>query len=63
MDEAVEIPLGGNQVWRPTDGGAPSNAPMTLADGLAFSKNTITAQLMQSVGPARVARLARALGV
>jgi len=35
MDEAVEIPLGGNQVWRPTDGGAPSNAPMTLADGLA----------------------------
>ena len=38
MDEAVEIPLGGNQVWRPTDGGAPSNAPMTLADGLAFPR-------------------------
>lgn len=63
MDEAVEIPLGGNQVWRPTDGGAPSNAPMTLADGLAFSKNTITAQVMQKVGPARVADLARAMGV
>jgi penicillin-binding protein 1A len=26
---------------------------MTLADGLAYSKNTITAQLMQQVGPAR----------
>jgi penicillin-binding protein 1A len=25
---------------------------MTLADGLAYSKNTITAQLMQQVGPA-----------
>jgi penicillin-binding protein 1A len=37
--------------------------PMTLADGLAFSKNTITAQLMQQVGPARVAELARAMGV
>jgi len=63
MDEAVEIPLSGNQVWRPTDGGAPSNAPMTLADGLAFSKNTITAQVMYKVGPQRVAELARAMGV
>lgn len=36
---------------------------MTLRDALAYSKNTITAEVMQSVGPARVARLARALGV
>jgi penicillin-binding protein 1A len=36
---------------------------MTLADGLAYSKNTITAQLMQQVGPARVAEVARAMGV
>ncbi|MDA8446714.1 penicillin-binding protein 1A [Paracidovorax valerianellae] len=63
MDEAVEIPLGGRQVWRPTDEGPPSNEPMTLADGLAFSKNTITAQVMQKVGPERVAQLARAMGV
>ena len=63
MDEAVEIQLGGKQVWRPTDGGGPSNAPMTLSDGLAFSKNTITAQVMQQVGPERVAQLARAMGV
>jgi Membrane carboxypeptidase (penicillin-binding protein) len=47
----------------PTDGRAPSEEPMTLADGLAYSKNTITAQLMQQVGPARVAEVARALGV
>jgi penicillin-binding protein 1A len=36
---------------------------MTLADALARSKNTITAQLMQQVGAARVARLARDMGV
>ncbi len=63
MDSAVEIPLGGGRVWRPTDGGPPSDEPMTLADGLALSKNTITAQVMQQVGPARVAEVARALGV
>ncbi|ART59007.1 penicillin-binding protein [Acidovorax carolinensis] len=63
MDSAVEIPLGGGRVWRPTDGRAPSDEPMTLADGLAYSKNTITAQVMQQVGPARVADVARALGV
>ncbi|WP_298213433.1 transglycosylase domain-containing protein [Acidovorax sp.] len=63
MDSAVEIPLGGGRVWRPTDGKPPSDEPMTLAEGLALSKNTITAQVMQQVGPARVAEVARALGV
>ena len=63
MDQAVEIPLGGGKVWRPSDGGAPSDQPMSLADGLAYSKNTITAQVMQQVGPARVAQLARDMGV
>ncbi len=64
MDQAVEIPLGGKQVWRPTDGRTPpSGEPMALRDGLAYSKNTITAQLMQQVGPQRVVQLARAMGV
>ena len=63
MDSAVAIPLGGGAVWRPSDGRAPSDRPMTLRDGLAYSKNTITAQVMQSVGPTRVAALARAMGV
>jgi len=63
VDQAVEIPLPGGEVWRPSDGGPPSNRPMRLGDALAYSKNTITAQLMQSVGPARVAKLARAMGV
>ncbi len=63
VDQAVEIKLPGGEVWRPSDGGEPSGEPMTLRDGLAYSKNTITAQLMQSVGPSRVANLARAMGV
>ena len=36
---------------------------MTLRQGLMYSKNTITAQVMQAVGPAHVARLAKAMGV
>lgn len=62
-DEAVEIRLAGGEVWRPTDGGPPSGRDLTLRDGLVYSKNTITAQLMQQVGPVRVANLARAMGV
>ena len=63
IDQAVEIALKGGEVWRPSDASPPSGRPITLSDGLAYSKNTITAQLMQSVGPARVAKLARAMGV
>lgn len=64
MDQPLAIPIPGGGVWSPTDGSTPpSGLPMTLYDGLAQSKNTITAQLMMQVGPARVALLARALGV
>nr|WP_236904126.1 transglycosylase domain-containing protein [Comamonas serinivorans] len=63
VDEAVTIPLSGGRVWQPRDAGGPTGQTMTLADGLAYSKNTITAQVMNRVGPERVASLARALGV
>jgi penicillin-binding protein 1A len=63
MDKEVEIPLTGGEVWRPADDGPPSGRAISLRDALAYSKNTITAQLMQSVGPARVAKLAQAMGV
>ncbi|MBA2674682.1 transglycosylase domain-containing protein [Ramlibacter sp.] len=63
MDAPVEIRIDRSQVWRPTDVEPPTNQPMSLRDGLAFSKNTVTAQLMQQVGPARVAQLAQAMGV
>jgi penicillin-binding protein 1A len=63
IDEPVTIRLPGGDVWEPTDVSPPSYAPMTLRDGLVFSKNTITAQVMQKVGPERVVRLAQAMGV
>ncbi|WP_415914462.1 penicillin-binding protein 1A [Paraburkholderia sp. J67] len=63
IDQAVEMPLEGGEIWRPNDDVPPSNKPMTLRDALAFSRNRITAQVMQSVGPDKVARLARAMGV
>jgi penicillin-binding protein 1A len=63
IDQPVEIPLAGGEIWRPTDETPPSGKPVTLRDALAFSRNRITAQLMQNVGPAKVARLARQMGV
>jgi len=62
IDQPVSIQTGG-EVWSPTDGKPPTGQPMSLRDGLVYSKNTITAQLMQQVGPAKVAELARAMGV
>ncbi|WP_298931956.1 transglycosylase domain-containing protein [uncultured Ramlibacter sp.] len=64
MDDDVEISLGaGGAVWKPSDAGGPSYRPMTLREGLMYSKNTITAQLMQRIGPSAVARQAQAMGL
>ena len=63
VDGPVEIPLGDGTVWRPTDMSGASGAPMTLRDGLVYSKNTITAQVAQDVGVARIVALAKAMGV
>ncbi len=63
VDQEVAIEVGGSEIWRPTDGSPPSGKEMKLRDALAYSKNTITAQLIQEVGPSRVARLARNMGV
>ena len=62
LDTAVSISSGGT-VWTPSDATPPTGLPTSLRDGLAYSKNTITAQLMQKVGPARVGKLAQAMGV
>ena len=62
-DAAVEILLKNGSIWRPTDASGPSGRQMTLREALAYSKNTITAQLMQQVGPGKVASFAQRLGV
>lgn len=63
IDQPVEMKLAGGEIWRPTDESPATGRAMSLRDGLVYSKNTITAQLVQTVGPERVARLARAMGV
>ena len=56
---AATFDLGGGQTWTPT-GGTSSG---TLADGLAYSKNALTARLTNEIGPHRVALVARRMGV
>jgi penicillin-binding protein 1A len=63
IDQPPAIRLPGGEIWSPSDGAPPSGMPMTLREGLAYSKNTITAQLMMKVGPQRVAQFAHAMGV
>ena len=62
-DEIVEFRLKGNEVWRPQDDQPPSGRMLSVRDGLVYSKNTITAQLIAKVGAPRVASVAQALGV
>jgi penicillin-binding protein 1A len=62
-DRPVEVRLPDGSIWRPSDASQPSGRPMTARDGLIYSKNTITAQVMQEIGPGRAAELARRMGV
>ena len=62
-DEIIEFKLKGNEIWRPQDDKPPSGRMLTVRDGLVYSKNTITAQLIAKVGAPRVADLAQKLGV
>ena len=63
MDEPVAISSPGSDVWTPSDATPPSYQPTSLRNGLVYSKNTITAQLMQQVGAKSVGALAQAMGV
>lgn len=59
----VSIRLPDGSVWRPRDAGASVDATGTMEDGLVYSRNSITAQVMDLVGPDAVARIAQRLGV
>jgi penicillin-binding protein 1A len=62
-DGQVEIRADDGSIWRPTDMSGYSGRMMSMREGLVYSKNTITAQVMQDVGLPNVIRLARAVGV
>ncbi len=55
---------GPDKTWTPTNAdGEASGDTLTLREGLIFSKNTITAQLIDEMGPAWVAQTARRMGI
>jgi penicillin-binding protein 1A len=49
--------------WTPTNVGTSSGQMVTLRDALAYSKNTITAQLTMQIGPGIVAEYAHRMGI
>ena len=63
VDQPVEVALKGGEIWRPADETPPNGEAFTLRRALALSRNRITAQVIERVGPAKVARLAQAMGV
>ncbi len=63
-DEEVEyVDPDTRRRWRPRNVGLASGRLMPLKDALAYSKNTITAQLTLELGPHDVADYARRMGI
>ncbi|WP_312518731.1 penicillin-binding protein 1A [Massilia sp.] len=62
-DVVQEFRGAGGSVWKPTDMSGNSGRLMPMSEGLVFSKNTITAQVMQEVGVQPVVRLAQSMGI
>ena len=62
-DAVMDIKAADGTKWRPTDMSGTTGRDMTMRDGLVYSKNTITAQVMQDVGLPPIIKLARALGI
>jgi penicillin-binding protein 1A len=63
VDAVMNIRAADGTIWRPTDMTGTTGRQMTLRDGLVYSKNTITAQVMQDVGIAPIVKLAKGMGI
>ena len=63
LDKPIEVRLGNGKVWRPTDMSGSTGESMTMWQGLVFSKNTITTQVMQDAGLPRITSLAKVMGI
>jgi penicillin-binding protein 1A len=63
MDTPIDIQLGNGKVWRPTNMTGSTDTSMTMWEGLVYSKNTITAQVMLDAGLDNIATLARSMGI
>jgi penicillin-binding protein 1A len=63
LDAVLNIKAADGRVWRPTDMAGTTGRNMTMREGLVYSKNTITAQVMQDVGVPSIVRMAQDLGI
>ena len=63
LDAATTIRFPGGTVWHPTDNSGTSGRRIPMRDGLVYSKNTITAQVIRDTGVAPIVKLAKGLGV
>ncbi|MGV3741173.1 MAG: penicillin-binding transpeptidase domain-containing protein, partial [Burkholderiaceae bacterium] len=63
IDEVREFKMRDGTVWKPEDISPPTGRTMTAHEGLMYSKNTITAQVMERIGPEKTADFARRAGV
>ena len=63
-DEDVSIEMADGVIWQPANASGQSSGEMiSLRDGLASSKNTIAARLVDEVGARDMARTARRMGI
>jgi len=58
QDEPINI-----NGWSPADADNKFMGPMTLRDALAYSRNTVAAQLAWNVGPQKVVEVAQRMGI
>lgn len=63
VDKLVEIRSVDGSIWKPTDMSGNSGRSMSMREGLIFSKNAITAQVMLDTGLPNIVRLAEAVGI
>ncbi|RJX31953.1 MAG: penicillin-binding protein [Oxalobacter sp.] len=62
-ERVVEFKLPNGSFWRPSDLSPQLGREMTMREGLVYSRNSITAQIMQEIGPAKTAAFAQRMGV
>ena len=62
-DKPVSIRLANGGVWKPGDMGGSTGRAVSFEDGLIFSRNTVTAQVIEEIGPRKVVQFAQKAGV
>ena len=64
LDAKVTFDVPGNKKWTPQNaGGKYTGQQMTIRKAMANSVNSITAKMMQKVGPTEVVKMAKRLGI